>query len=65
VGNGDWTNFQTGLFRGQGSRHLFSTGDIYECFGSFKLIEFSNLTIHSLIGSSLATSEFIVVAQKI
>ena len=64
IGNGDWTDFKSGVFQDQGQRHLFSAGDIYESFENFEILEFAHLGINSLIASSLGTSEFIVVAKK-
>jgi len=65
IGSGDWTDFESGLFKSQGQRHLFNTGDIYESFRNFEILEFAHLGIHSLmLTSNLGTSEFIVVAKK-
>jgi ubiquinone/menaquinone biosynthesis C-methylase UbiE len=64
-GNGDWNNFQTGLFKNQGSRHLFSVNEIQELFADWNIEFLVEKNVIGLIGNSedLETSELIISAQ--
>ncbi len=65
LGFGDWNNFQTGLFKDQGQRHLFSVNDISELFSDWNIESLSELKITKILGNAInsETSEFILMAH--
>ncbi len=67
IGNGDWDNFQSGLFKNQGSRHLFSVNEIHELFADWNIEYLAEKKITCLVGSSdeIETSELVISAQKL
>ena len=63
-GNNDYSDFNTGLFKGIGSRHFFSADELKKLFKMFILEELKEVTEVSLINDNSGNAEFIIQARK-
>lgn len=63
-GNGDYTDFTAGYFKGIGKRHFFSLEEIKKLFSSFRIEDIQVAKLYSLFNPGEGTEEFVVKATK-
>jgi len=64
LGDGDWTDFTGGVFKGLGQKHFFSATELTGLFADFNVESIEVLRHDFLLDASRGSEEFIVVACK-
>jgi ubiquinone/menaquinone biosynthesis C-methylase UbiE len=64
LGDGDYTNFIKGTFKGLGLRHFFSEAQVRKLFNQFELVDIKIKKIYSLVEHEDGSEEIIITARK-